>query len=116
MAYALLTQSLFIVALLSAACLTVASNIVDLGYAKYRGNLTNTNTVAYLGIPYAEPPTGDRRFRAPLSLDTSRISRTTHGGVVDATSYPEFCVQGTTGSTSSAQQDLSVDNKFVSRW
>ncbi|KAF5379671.1 hypothetical protein D9615_005751 [Tricholomella constricta] len=53
----------------------LANPIIDAGYAKYLGNRTFPNTVAYLGIPYAEPPLGERRFRAPLPLNTARISR-----------------------------------------
>ncbi|KAJ3730964.1 alpha/beta-hydrolase [Lentinula guzmanii] len=75
-----------------------AGDIVDTGYAQYHGNRSFENTVAYLGIPYAEPPVGDRRFRAPLPLDTNRIKTETLGQVVDATQYPEFCVQGSTGA------------------
>ncbi|KAG6884629.1 hypothetical protein C0993_009434 [Termitomyces sp. T159_Od127] len=71
--------------------------IVDTGYAKYLGNRTFPNSVAYLGIPYAEPPLGERRFRAPLPLDTARVSRESNGAVINATTYPAFCVQGTTG-------------------
>ncbi|THU84217.1 alpha/beta-hydrolase [Dendrothele bispora CBS 962.96] len=74
-----------------------APNIVDLEYVKYRGNLTFPNAVAYLGIPYAEPPLGDRRFRNPVPLDTHRIGQEAGGKVVDASVYPDFCVQGTTG-------------------
>ncbi|KAJ3715265.1 alpha/beta-hydrolase [Lentinula guzmanii] len=70
---------------------------IDVGYAKYRGNRSFENTVAYLGIPYAEPPLGDRRFRAPLPLNTTRVSQETAGQIVDAKQYPEFCVQGSTG-------------------
>lgn len=72
-------------------------NVVDLGYASYKGNLSYPDVVAYLGLPYAEPPLDERRFRASLPLNISRISEQTHGGVVDATEYPEFCVQGSTG-------------------
>ncbi|KAF9522500.1 alpha/beta-hydrolase [Crepidotus variabilis] len=75
--------------------------IVDTGYAKYLGNQTYPNAVAYLGIPYAEPPLGIRRFRKPLPLDKRRVKKEAlaagHDGVVDARSYPEFCIQGTTG-------------------
>ncbi|CAL1709691.1 unnamed protein product [Somion occarium] len=84
-----------------ASILTLAStdvaDVVDLGYAKYAGNFTSPHSVAYLGLPYAEPPIGDRRFRAPLPLNTTRLRLQTGGRIVDATSYPDFCVQGTTG-------------------
>ncbi|KAH9848639.1 hypothetical protein C2E23DRAFT_842918 [Lenzites betulinus] len=58
----------------------VPANIVDLGYVKYAGNLSYPDTVAYLGISYADPPLAERRFRAPLPLDTAGD---THAGVVD---------------------------------
>jgi len=75
---------------------TPPSDIVDTGYAQYRGIRAFDNTVAYLGIPYAEPPVGDLRFRRPTPLNTTRI-RNIASGVVDATSYPNFCIQGTLG-------------------
>lgn len=83
---------------LALVCIARADSIVDLGYVKYRGNNTFPNTVAFLGIPYAEAPVGDRRFCAPLPLNVVRVSEQADGVVVDATSYPQFCVQGTTGS------------------
>ena len=73
-----------------------ATMIVDTGYAQYRGNHSYPNAVAYLGIPYAEPPVGDRRFRAPLPLNVTRVSLQANGVVVDATEYPDFCIQGIT--------------------
>ena len=72
-------------------------DIVDTGYAKYLGNRSYTNTVAYLGIPYAEPPIGDLRFRAPLPLNKTRVTLATAGSVVDSTKYPDFCIQEGTG-------------------
>ncbi|KAJ7646026.1 Carboxylesterase [Mycena polygramma] len=71
--------------------------VVDTGYAKYRGNLTFPNAVAYLGIPYAEPPLGELRFRAPVPLNTTRVSEAARGQTVDATQYPNFCIQGSAG-------------------
>ena len=80
--------------LLSFFCLVMADTVVDLGYAKYRGNLSYPNTVAYLGLPYAEPPVGDLRWRSPLPLNTTRVQQQAGGAIIDASSYPEFCVQG----------------------
>jgi hypothetical protein len=71
---------------------------VDLGYATYLGTQNAPSVVTYYGIPYAEPPVGSLRFRATKPLNTSRVAESTGGKVVDATSPPEFCVQGTTES------------------
>ncbi|KAK7037770.1 hypothetical protein VNI00_010731 [Paramarasmius palmivorus] len=80
-----------------ASAIPGTKDVVDAGYAKYQGNRTFPTSVAYLGIPYAEPPLGERRFRAPLPLNETRIKQELKGKVVDATEYPEFCIQGTTG-------------------
>ncbi|KAI0826129.1 alpha/beta-hydrolase [Irpex lacteus] len=96
--YQTLARLLLLTGILSFSSETIAGNVVDLGYAKYRGNVSLPNAVAFLGLPFAEPPVGERRWRAPLPLDTARITRQSRGAVVDATSYPDFCVQGTTGS------------------
>lgn len=85
----------------SAAASTSASALggaprVDTGYAIYVGNHSRPNTAAFLGLPYAEPPVGEGRFRAPIPLDTEKLR--SQKAVVDASQYPEFCVQGTTGN------------------
>ncbi|KAJ3550538.1 hypothetical protein NM688_g5059 [Phlebia brevispora] len=94
--YKVLSRALCALAFVSTICLATVDNVVDLGYAKYRGNVSYPNTVAYLGIPYAEPPLGDLRFRAPVPLNTHRVALESNGEVVDADVYPDFCVQGTT--------------------
>lgn len=38
---------------------------VDLGYAKYEGTALGTGVNQFLGMRYAAPPVGNRRFRAP---------------------------------------------------
>lgn len=90
---------------------------VDTGYARYAGNFTPPYCAAFLGVPYAEPPLGTRRFRAPLPLDTARVARESgyrpsrnsylrarhegydddedESGTVDASAYPDFCIQST---------------------
>lgn len=100
--YQTLARLLILTGILSLSSETIAGNVVDLGYAKYRGNVSLPNAVAFLGLPFAEPPVGERRWRAPLALDTARVARQSRGAIVDATSYPDFCVQGTTGSRSLA--------------
>ena len=71
-----------------------ALEVVETGYASYQGVTTYDDVTSYLGIPYAEPPLGDLRFRAPKPLNVTRISSEAGGSVIDATQYPEFCIQG----------------------
>ena len=68
---------------------------VDTGYAIYSGNHSITNTAAFLGVPYAEPPLGDGRFKAPKPLDTTMLNKNKQ--IFDSSQYPGFCNQGTTG-------------------
>ena len=69
--------------------------VINLGYAAFAGNTTNPDgipngPVAFFGnIPYAEPPLGDLRWRAPKQLNESEI---THQ-VSDARNWGPPCLQ-----------------------
>lgn len=69
---------------------------VDTGYAIFVGNHSMPNTAAFLGVPYAEPPLGDKRWRAPTPLDTESLKK--NKKTFDVSEYPDFCIQGTTGN------------------
>ncbi|KLO17165.1 alpha/beta-hydrolase [Schizopora paradoxa] len=84
-----------VVSVLASAVGAETQHIVDTGYAKYLGALTPPFSVAFLGVPYAQPPVGNMRFRAPKALDTESLKL--NKGVVNATTYPDFCVQGSIG-------------------
>ncbi|TFK45632.1 alpha/beta-hydrolase [Heliocybe sulcata] len=91
-------RDVILAALLPSWYCSIQDPVVDLGYVQYRGNQTNSNTIAYLGIPYAEPPLADLRFRAPRTLNTTRVTHEARGTILNITECPDFCVQGTTGS------------------
>jgi hypothetical protein len=59
------------------------------------------NQDAFLGIPYAQPPTGDFRFRRPVSLNSS------WDGTREAKRYGFTCYQN------SNKTDMSEDCLFV---
>jgi len=65
--------------------------VVDIGYATFLGNDSLPSVHFYGGIPYAKPPLGDLRFRAPVRLDESgnRTQRT----VTDARNWGPLCIQ-----------------------
>lgn len=69
--------------------------VVDIGYVAFAGNTTSTTgvengpVVFYGNIPYAQPPLGELRFRAPKMLDEQTI--TSH--VDDARGWGPPCIQ-----------------------
>jgi para-nitrobenzyl esterase len=76
---------------------------------KLRGISVSNSTNAYLGVPYAVPPTGRLRFLAPRSLSTPQIAR-------NATSFGPACIQPPTQEISSGQsEDCLSLNVWTSR-
>ncbi|VDC03515.1 unnamed protein product [Peniophora sp. CBMAI 1063] len=66
--------------------------IVDLGYATYRTDVSlDVGVTSFLGMRYAAPPTGVRRFRAPAP--PARVK-----GIQNATVQPDECWQSSDGT------------------
>ncbi|KAH7921830.1 alpha/beta-hydrolase [Leucogyrophana mollusca] len=72
--------------------------VVNLGYAAYAGNSTsptgelNGPVTFFGGIPFAQPPLGDLRFRAPQQLDET-IKNGGDVPVFDARNFGPACIQ-----------------------
>ena len=73
---------------------TTSGPIVDLGSAgRYRGVIQNNGTVAsFKGIPYAQPPVGNLRFKGPKALSAQNST------IVDVSDDAIRCVQFDGGS------------------
>lgn len=68
--------------------------------------ITRTNYDAWLGLPYAAPPTGERRFKAPQPA--ARWS-----GVRDATAFGGRCTQNSGWDPGYEQQILNEDCLYL---
>ncbi|KDR83231.1 hypothetical protein GALMADRAFT_221150 [Galerina marginata CBS 339.88] len=89
-----LTLSILLTQAIQAGAAT-APPIVNLGYAQYQGItvqdvVTNATHTEFLGMRYAAPPTGTRRFGAPAAPATTP-------GVQLANAEPSTCLQGGEG-------------------
>ncbi|KAJ4159510.1 uncharacterized protein LMH87_008408 [Akanthomyces muscarius] len=82
--------------------------IVDLGYAKYQGGRPGTGVDEFLGVRYAKPPIGNRRFRAPEDPSSELEMQ-------DATKYRPNClgVAESTGTPEVPGPDFAEDCLFV---
>ncbi|OJD30820.1 alpha beta-hydrolase [Diplodia corticola] len=66
----------------------------DLGYVTYTGFTNETAQINYFyGIPYAQPPLGHLRWRAPRPIEASNNFT---GQIINATSPPPMCYQSAT--------------------
>jgi carboxylesterase type B len=85
-----------------AAAQNTTGTVVDLSYAKYRATYNSTLDInSFLGLPFAAPPTGQLRWKAPLPYAPPPGLNAT---IIDTKRGPA-CVQGypfwTTGDVSS---------------
>ncbi|KAF2651928.1 alpha/beta-hydrolase [Lophiostoma macrostomum CBS 122681] len=70
-----------------------STSLVDLGYVEVSGSINTTlSTITYWGLPFAQAPTGDLRWRAPVPIEASRDD--TYKQVFNATQPGAQCVQG----------------------
>jgi carboxylesterase type B len=73
-------------------CDPPSSPVVDLGYVKYQGFQNATIGINYFrGLRFAQPPTGDLRWRAPIPIDEGGYY---NGETLSATQYGPACYQG----------------------
>lgn len=80
-----------------------AGSVVKTADGALRG-ISRTRYEAWLGIPYAAPPVGDRRFKAP-----ERAAR--WSSVRDATRFGDRCVQGTGWDPGYEENTLTSDQR-----
>lgn len=62
--------------------------LVSLSQGTYAGNATLPGVVFFGGLPYAQPPLGEFRWRPPAPLNDSQ-----DGKVVDARNWAPICIQ-----------------------
>jgi len=67
------------------------------------GNKLSNDLYSFLGIPYAEPPTGTNRFAAPISYSASLFQTCTPiysklSSSINATEYSNICPQASGGA------------------
>ncbi|KAM5372988.1 hypothetical protein ACJZ2D_007199 [Fusarium nematophilum] len=79
--------------------------IVDLGYSQYEGKLLDNGISVFLGMRYASPPTGDRRWRAPVAPESTE-------GIQSAQNYGAVCP----GVGQTIGGKIDEDCLFVNIW
>lgn len=89
----------------SAPAVTTAET--TLGMAN--GVMTDEGVVAFLGLPFAEPPVGDLRFKPPVAIDA-------WDSPVDASEFGPACVQPGDAGTGTIYDEQSEDCLTLNVW
>ena len=69
---------------------TSACPTAHISQGSYRGIDLNGDVSAFLGVPYAQPPVGDLRFRPPLPLTATTDA---NASLIDASKFGSVCYQ-----------------------
>ena len=85
-----------------------AGPVVAIKSGKVRGTLTGAGGVAFKGIPFAQPPTGELRWREPLPVKPWT-------GIRDANAFSAECVQSGPGGPGSIEDCLYL-NVWTPQW
>ena len=85
---------------------------VQIGGGTLRGALAKTGVAYFKGIPYAQPPTGDLRWREPMPVRA-------WNGTRDATDFGAVCIQEPgqiPNAADIASEDCLTLNVWTPRW
>ncbi|MFX1274975.1 MAG: carboxylesterase/lipase family protein [Promethearchaeota archaeon] len=85
----ILLSTIFIIIGTSSLALNTSSNdplIVETEYGLVRGKEWDVNTYSWLGIPFAKPPIGELRWKAPVDPDP-------WSGIMETVEFPEAPMQ-----------------------
>lgn len=86
-------------------CGALVTNVVNTTDGPIKGNL-NSTVISYLGVPYAQPPVDELRFKAPQPP----IPR---GKLLEATSFGNVCPQRQTRASGPMSEDCLTLNIWV---
>ena len=89
------------------AVVPVTTAETTLGVAN--GMMIDEGVVAFLGLPYAEPPVGDLRFKPPVGIDA-------WDGPVDASEFGPACVQPADAGAGIVYDNQSEDCLTLNVW
>lgn len=89
-------------------CSARSNPIISVSTGKLRGSRTRDGGAVFKGIPFAQPPTGDLRWRAPLPAKP-------WSGIRDATAFGPPCVQGGAEGANSSEDCLYL-NVWTPKW
>ena len=82
--------------------------VVSVSTGKLRGSRTPDGGAVFKGIPFAQPPTGDLRWRAPLPAKSWT-------GIREATAFGPPCVQGGAQGAKGSEDCLYL-NVWTPKW